>query len=39
VGCVANVGEKKNAYRVLIRKPEGKRLLRRPLYSCGIILK
>jgi hypothetical protein len=27
---VARVGEKRNAYRVLVGKPEGKRSLRRP---------
>jgi hypothetical protein len=25
-------GEKRNAYRILVRKPEGKRLLRKPRY-------
>jgi hypothetical protein len=30
VGHVARMGEKRNAYRLLVRKPEGKRLLGRP---------
>jgi hypothetical protein len=30
VGHVARVGEGRNVYRVLLRKPEGKRLLERP---------
>jgi hypothetical protein len=29
-GQVARTGEKKNAYRILMVKPEGKRLLGRP---------
>jgi hypothetical protein len=29
-GCVACMGEMKNAYRILVGKPEGKRQLRRP---------
>jgi hypothetical protein len=29
-GHVARMGEKMNAYRLLVRKPEGKRPLRRP---------
>jgi len=29
-GHVARVGERRGAYRVLVRKPEGKRPLRRP---------
>jgi hypothetical protein len=29
-GHVARVEEKKNAYRILVGKPEGKRLLERP---------
>jgi hypothetical protein len=32
VGHVAIMGEMRNAYRILVRKPEGKRLLRRPRY-------
>jgi hypothetical protein len=30
VGHVAQIGEKKNAYRILVGKPEGKRPLGRP---------
>jgi hypothetical protein len=30
VGHVAQMGEKRNAYRILVRKPEGKRTLGRP---------
>jgi hypothetical protein len=29
-GQLARMGEKRNAYRLLVGKPEGKRLLRRP---------
>jgi hypothetical protein len=29
-GHVARMGEKRNAYRILLGKPEGKRPLRRP---------
>jgi hypothetical protein len=29
-GCVIYMGEVKNAYRILVRKPEGKRPLRKP---------
>jgi hypothetical protein len=29
-GHVARIGEKRNAYRLLVEKPEGKRPLRRP---------
>jgi hypothetical protein len=29
-GHIARMGEKRNAYRLLVGKPEGKRLLRRP---------
>jgi hypothetical protein len=29
-GHLARVGEKRNAYRILVRKPEGKRPLARP---------
>jgi hypothetical protein len=29
VGHVANIGEKRNAYRLLVGKPEGKRRLQR----------
>jgi hypothetical protein len=30
IGHVARMGEKRNAYRILVRKPEGKRPLGRP---------
>jgi hypothetical protein len=30
-GHVARMGEKSNAYRILVRKPEGKRPLGRPI--------
>jgi hypothetical protein len=33
VGHVAHMGEMRNAYRILVRKPEGKRPFRRP--RCG----
>jgi hypothetical protein len=29
-GHVAQIGEKRNAYRILVGKPEGQRPLRRP---------
>jgi hypothetical protein len=29
-GYVARIGEKRNVYRILVGKPEGKRLLGRP---------
>jgi hypothetical protein len=29
-GYVARIGEKRNAYRILVEKPEGKRPLERP---------
>jgi hypothetical protein len=32
VGHVARMGETRNAYRILVGKPEGNRLLRRPTY-------
>jgi hypothetical protein len=32
---VASMGEKRNAYRVLVGKPEGKRLLGRPRRRSG----
>jgi hypothetical protein len=32
VGHVALMGEKRNAYRILVGKPEGKSLLGRPRY-------
>jgi hypothetical protein len=31
-GHVARMGEKRNAYRILVGKPEGKRPLRRPIW-------
>jgi hypothetical protein len=37
-GHVARMGEKMNAYRLLVGKPEGKRLLGRPIHRWGIIL-
>jgi hypothetical protein len=37
-GHVARMGEKRNAYRLLVGKPEGKRLLARPRRSVWIIL-
>jgi hypothetical protein len=33
-GHLARMGEKKNAYSLLIGKPEGKRLLGRPRHRC-----
>jgi hypothetical protein len=33
-GHVARMGEKRNAYRLLVRKPEGKRRLARPRRRC-----
>jgi hypothetical protein len=33
-GHVARMGEKRNAYRLLVGKPEGKRLLGRPRSRC-----
>jgi hypothetical protein len=33
-GHVARMGEKRNAYRLLVRKPEGKRPLGRPKHRC-----
>jgi hypothetical protein len=30
VGYVARIGEKRNVYRILVGKPEGKRPVRRP---------
>jgi hypothetical protein len=32
-GHVARMGEKRNAYKILVGKPEGKRLLGRPRRS------
>jgi hypothetical protein len=37
-GHVARMGEKRNAYRLLVGKPEGKRPLGRPRRRWGIIL-
>jgi hypothetical protein len=34
VGHVARMGEARNAYRILVGKPEGKRPLRRPTRGC-----
>jgi hypothetical protein len=34
VGHVARMGEKRNAYRLLVRKPEGRRPLGRPRHRC-----
>jgi hypothetical protein len=34
-GHVAGMGEKTNAYRILVRKPEGKRPLGRPRRTWG----
>jgi hypothetical protein len=33
-GHVAQMGEKRKAYRILVGKPDGKRLLRRPRRRC-----
>jgi uncharacterized protein YbdZ (MbtH family) len=38
-GHVARMGEKQNAYRLLIGKPEGKRPLGRPIPSGWMILR
>jgi hypothetical protein len=32
-GNVARMGERSGAYKILIGKPEGKRLLERPMHS------
>jgi hypothetical protein len=37
-GVVARMGEKRNAYKLLVRKPEGKRPLGRPRRRWWIIL-
>jgi hypothetical protein len=37
-GHVARMGEKRNAYRLLVGKPEGKRPLGRPRHRLWIIL-
>jgi hypothetical protein len=34
-GHVARMGEKRNAYRLLVGKPEGRRSLGRPKRRCG----
>jgi hypothetical protein len=39
VGHVAGIGEKRNAYRILVGKPEGKRPLARPRCRWWTILK
>ena len=36
---MARMGENRNAYRILVEKPEGDRPLRRPRRRWGIILK
>jgi hypothetical protein len=36
---VARFGEKRNAYRILVGKPERKRLIGRPRRRCVILLK
>jgi hypothetical protein len=33
-GYVTQMGEKRNAYRIMVGKPEGKRPLERPRHSC-----
>jgi len=33
------MGDRRSAYRVLVGRPDGKRLLGRPWHSCRIILK
>jgi hypothetical protein len=38
IGHAARIGEKRNAYKILVGKPEGKRLLGRPKRRWGIIL-
>ena len=38
VGNVAHMGEERGVYRVLVRKPEGRRPLERPRRRWGIIL-
>jgi len=37
-GLVARIGEMRNEYTILVRKPEGKRPLRRLRRRLGIIL-
>jgi hypothetical protein len=36
-GHVAHVGEKRNAYRILVRKPERKRPLKRPRHRWEVV--
>jgi hypothetical protein len=36
VGYMARMGEKRNVYRLLVGKPEGKRPLGRPLHKLGV---
>ena len=36
-GCIACMGERRGVYRVLVGKPEGKRLLGRPRRRCDDI--
>jgi hypothetical protein len=38
-GHVARMGEKRDAYRILVEKPEGKRPLGRPRHRWWAILK
>jgi hypothetical protein len=38
-GRVARMGEKRNTYRVLVRKPEGRRPLERPRHRCDDSIK
>jgi hypothetical protein len=38
-GHIARMGEKRNTYRLLVGKPEGKRPLGRPRYRCISTLK
>jgi hypothetical protein len=37
-GHVARMGEKRNAYRILVEKPEGKRPLERPRRRCRALV-
>jgi hypothetical protein len=39
VGHAACMGERRNAYKMLVWKPEGKRPLRRPKCRCNTMLK
>jgi len=38
VGNVSSISEMRNAYKILVRKPEGMRKLRRPRHRWEIIL-